>query len=96
MLRSVLLSACALGFLSRSGATLPASPTPDEVVPLGPAVQLAAGCDSLKAYQLTKDPKAARIEFEKAFKRYPTRTALGTCLVDTVQGFPTSISQPSL
>jgi hypothetical protein len=96
MLRSVLLSACVLGLLSRSGATLPASPTPNEVVATGPAVQLAAGCDSLKAYQPTKDPKAARIDFEKAFKRYPTRTALGTCLVDTVQGFPTSISQPSL
>jgi hypothetical protein len=95
-MRSVLLSVWATGLCSRSGATLPASPTPDAVVATGPAVQLAAGCDSLKAYQPTKDPKAARIEFEKAFKRYPTRTALGTCLVDTVQGFPTSISQPSL
>jgi hypothetical protein len=96
MLRAVLLSACALGLLSRSNATLPASPTPNAVVAAGPAAKLAAGCDSLSAYQPTKDPNSARIEFEKAFKRYPTRTALGTCLVDTVGGFPTSISQPSL
>jgi hypothetical protein len=95
MLRAVLLSACALGLLSRSDATLPASPTPNAVVGTGPT-QLAAGCDSLSAYSPTKDPKAARIDFEKAYKRYPTRTALGTCLVDTVGGFPTSISQPSL
>jgi hypothetical protein len=54
MLRSVLLSACVLGLLSRSGATLPASPTPDEVVATGPAVQLAAGCDSSRP---TSQPK---------------------------------------
>jgi hypothetical protein len=58
---------------------------------------LAAGgaaCDELSSFEPDREPQRALREFEDTFRRFPTRTVLGSC--GPVDGFPASISRPSL